>query len=125
MIVYAFDVDDTLELSKGPVKLKDLMDLRVAGDIVGLCGNWRLFLQVVPGWQHLISFFNYGQVKNVFLWEMKQCIKADDYVMVGNVGPLDSRTYQIPQTGGSDDMSQALAAGWRFIREADFVAGAR
>jgi hypothetical protein len=125
MIVYAFDVDDTLEVSNGPIKLQALMDLRNQGHIVGLCGNWRVFIQSVNGWQHLISFFNYAQVKNVFLWEMKHVIKADDYVMVGNVGPLDSRTYNIPQTGGSDDMSQALAARWRFIKESDFVSGTR
>ncbi len=40
MAVYAFDVDDTLEVSEGPVKLSDLVDLREHGHIVGLCGNW-------------------------------------------------------------------------------------
>jgi hypothetical protein len=125
MKVYAFDVDDTLEVSNGPIKLQALMDLRCQGHIVGICGNWHLFLTKVKGWQHLISFFNYGQVKNVFLFEMRHVIQAEEYVMVGNIGPLCSRTFRVPQTGGSDDMSQALAAGWRFIKESDFANGNR
>lgn len=124
MKVYAFDVDDTLEVSSGPVLLKSLMDLRVEGHIVGICGNWALFVQI-PGWQHLISFFNCGQIKNVYMFELKQRVKAEEYIMVGNIGPLCSKTYNLPQTGGSDDMSQAQAAGWRFIKESDFAAGAR
>lgn len=123
--IYAFDVDETLEISNGPVTLAMLMQLRVEGHIVGLCGNWGLFLNRVDGWQHLISFYNAGQVKNVFLWELRKHAPADEYIMVGNVGPLCSRTYNVPQTGGSDDMSQAAGAGWRFIREIDFANGAR
>lgn len=126
MQVWAFDVDDTIEVSNGPVTLQSMMDLRVAGHIVGLCGNWAKFLASVPGWHHLISFFNYGQVKNVFLYEMRLHIpNAEDYIMVGNVGPLDARTFGEPQTGGSDDMSQAFGAGWRFIKEHDFAKGNR
>ena len=30
MVVYAFDVDETLEVSEGPVKLVDLVKLRAA-----------------------------------------------------------------------------------------------
>jgi hypothetical protein len=43
MVVYAFDVDETLEVSNGPVKLLDLAKLREQGHIVGLCGNWAAF----------------------------------------------------------------------------------
>jgi len=39
MAVYAFDVDEPLEVSKGPPKLVDLVNLREHGHIVGLCGN--------------------------------------------------------------------------------------
>jgi hypothetical protein len=42
IVVYAFDVDETLEVSKGPVKLFDLVKLREHGHIVGLCGNWAM-----------------------------------------------------------------------------------
>ena len=126
MKIYAFDVDDTLEVSCGPVKLESLMKLREEGHIVGLCGNIMPVMNV-NGWWHLISFFNYAQVKNVFLWEMKSRFVpyCEEYIMVGNIGPLDAKTYNLAQTGGSDDMSQALAASWRFIKESDFAQGAR
>jgi hypothetical protein len=39
VVAYAFDVDDTLEVSKGPVKLVDLAKLREHAHIVGLCWN--------------------------------------------------------------------------------------
>src|SRR6266705_4721588 len=42
VIVYAFDVDETLEVSKGPVKLADLVKLREHGHVAGLCGNWSM-----------------------------------------------------------------------------------
>ena len=53
MAVYAFDVDETLEVSKGPVKLVDLVKLREHGHIVGLCGNWAMVTLHCPDW-HLI-----------------------------------------------------------------------
>jgi hypothetical protein len=37
MKLYAFDVDDTLEISNGPVRLADIQALRNSGHIVGLC----------------------------------------------------------------------------------------
>jgi hypothetical protein len=40
MKLYAFDVDDTLEISNGPVCLADMQALRNSGHIIGLCGNW-------------------------------------------------------------------------------------
>ena len=45
MIVYAFDVDETLELSAGPIPMRALSDLHLAGHAVGLCGNWALVAQ--------------------------------------------------------------------------------
>lgn len=116
MIVYAFDVDHTVEISEGPVTLKMMMDLRVAGHIVGLNGNAQRFLERVDGWQHLVSFFNVGLPKPSYLGWLRQAIKADDYVMVGNI---------LGVTGGSDDEGAARDAGWRFILERDFAAGAR
>jgi hypothetical protein len=56
MVVYAFDVDDTLEVSKGPVKLVDLVNLREHGHIVGLCGNWAMVTLHCPDWHHICSF---------------------------------------------------------------------
>lgn len=124
MNVYSFDVDHTLEPAGGPIPLQMLMDLRVQGHIVGLCGNWAPIV-AMPGWQHLVSFFNVGMPKEAYLAELKKYIKADDYIHVGNVGPNDTVYFNQPQTGGSDDMSAAFRAYWRFIKESDFMAGVR
>ena len=40
MKVYAFDVDETLYLSHGPVQREVLVALRAEGHVLGLCGNW-------------------------------------------------------------------------------------
>lgn len=93
------------------------MDLRVRGYIVGVCGNWAAFCQRVSGWQHLVSFMNAGAPnKETHLQQIKQYIPADDYVMVGNI---------LGVSGSSDDQGAAARAGWRFIKESDFAAGAR
>jgi hypothetical protein len=116
-IVYAFDVDETLEVSRGPIKLQDLMNLRLQGHIVGLCGNWAALTMQVPGWQRLVSFLGEGAVnKEGALMNLKKYIPADDYVMVGNI---------LGVSGSSDDKGAAERAGWRFIKESDYVAGAR
>lgn len=126
MKVYAFDVDETLEISNGPVTLQSLMDLRNQGHIVGLCGNWAAVTQRVTGWQHLISFLNCSPVVSVnnqvigdkswWLTVFKQYVPAEEYVLVGNI---------LGVTGNSDDQGAAERAGWRFICELDFAAGAR
>lgn len=117
MIVYAFDVDHTLEVSEGPVTLKDMMDLRVQGHIVGICGNWAAFCQRVSGWQHLVSFLNAGAPDKVtHLRQLKQYIPADDYCMVGNIPGV---------FGASNDIGAAQAAGWRFLSEREFAEGKR
>lgn len=120
--VYAFDVDETLEISNGPVKLQALMDLRVQGHIVGICGNMGLFCRV-PGWQHLASFLGQSYLtKEAFLHGLKVNIPADDYVMVGNIyGRVNSLGF-VCQSRCSE---AAATAGWRFILEDDFAKGAR
>lgn len=134
--VYAFDVDETIEISNGPVTLKSMMELRVAGHVVGICGNWGLFTSRVTGWQHLVSFvncapplfvqsLNNGPVrmdKAWFLQELRRYIPAQDYVMVGNrPGRVNSLGFKC----GSEDEEAARIAGWRFILEDDFATGAR
>ena len=75
MVVYAFDVDDTLEVSKGPVKLADLAKLREDGHIVGLCGNWAMVTLHCPGWHHICSFVGpCGSEKHDFLRQLRQHI---------------------------------------------------
>jgi hypothetical protein len=54
--------------------------------------------------------------KDVFLRQLKTYIRAEDYIMVGNI---------LGVSGGSDDQGAASLAGWRFIKESDFAAGAR
>jgi len=116
MKVYAFDVDETLEVSGGPVTMASLMALRVEGHIVGLCGNWAVACARSPGWQHLVSFMNVGVDKETFLITLRRFIPAEEHIMVGNVPGV---------SGVSDDIGAARVAGWRFIRESDFAAGVR
>jgi hypothetical protein len=117
MVVYAFDVDETLEVSKGPVKLADLVTLRQHGHIVGLCGNWAMVTLHCPDWHHICSFVGpCGIEKHDFLRQLQQYIPAHDYVMVGNILGL---------SGASDDRGAAERAGWRFIQESAFAKGER
>ncbi len=129
--LYSFDVDETLEISRGPVRLQSLLDLRNEGHIVGICGNWGLFVKI-PGWQHLASFVNCSLVvdysgtilgdKGWFLAELKKYIPADDYVHVGNEF---GRTNSLGVVCGSHDREAAEKAGYRFILEDDFAEGKR
>jgi hypothetical protein len=115
--IYAFDVDDTLELSAGPVTIASIGSLRGTGNILGLNGNWAVVVQNLPGWHSLFSFIGPMEMsKHAFLNQIKTHIQADDYVMVGNI---------LNVSGGSDDLGAARLAGWRFIKESDFAAGER
>ena len=116
MILYMFDVDETLEVSYGPVTLGQLMRLRNQGHIIGLCGNWGLFVNVVKNWHILISVLGAwpGMRKHEFLTHVKVLIPADRYIMIGNVNPSNA-----PYS----DRDEALIAGWEFIEEKDFKDG--
>lgn len=129
--VYAFDVDETLDISGGPVKLQTLTDLRAEGHVVGLCGNLNAFCTRVDRWWEYVSFtlnfdtwpviggpFGSCFPKEVWLTLFRKTTfpTADDYVMVGNV---------LGVSGASDDQGAAERAGWRFIKESDFASGVR
>ena len=117
-LVYAFDVDHTLEVSEGPVEVAALRELAAQGHIVGLCGNWAVLVRAVADWHRFVSFIGpLGITKAEFLHQLKLYVAADDYVMVGND----------PDTGlgASPDRSAAEEARWRFILEREFAAGAR
>jgi len=117
MKIYAFDVDDTLEVSGGPVNLVSVGSLKSEGHIVGLNGNWAAVVQSLPSWHRLFSFIGPMEMsKDAFLKQLRTYIYADDYVMVGNIKGV---------SGGSDDEGAANLAGWRFIKESDFAGGAR
>lgn len=115
MNVYAIDCDDTLEVLNGPVKLIDLMALRNQGHVVGTCGNWPAMVCKVPDWMHRFSFIYQlpGDQKAKYLIALKTHIVAEEYIFVGNCDR------------GHNDQVSALEAGWRFIKESDFAAGAR
>jgi hypothetical protein len=116
--LYAFDVDHTLEVSDGPVPIAALRALREEGHIVGLCGNWAVFVRAVPEWHRMVSFVGPFQLSKAdFLVQLRLYMRASEYVMVGN----DPGT----GWGNSADREAAEEAGWRFICEADFAAGAR
>ncbi len=129
--IYAFDVDETLRCSGGPVDLESLIELRDQGHIVGLCGNLNAFCTRVLGWQNYISFtlnfdthpvvggpFGSCFPKEVWLKLFKQTVfpLADEYILVGNI---------LGVSGASDDKGAAERAGWRFISETDFANGVR
>jgi len=116
--LFAFDVDHTLEVSEGPVLVQALRELAKQGHIVGLCGNWAVFVRAVPDWHQVVSFLGpLGISKAEFLVQLRLHVPARDYVMVGN-DPATGR-------GASADRSAAEQAGWRFIVEQDFADGAR
>ncbi len=117
MKIYAFDVDDTLEVSNGPVSIASVGAIRARGHIVGLNGNWAMVVQAVPLWHQVFSFIGPMEMsKETFLNQLKTYIPADDYIMVGNIKGV---------SGLSDDQGAAQLAGWRFIKESDFATGAR
>jgi len=119
--VYAFDCDETLEISRGPVTIDSLIHLKAEGHILGICGNWGLVVQAVYGWENLFSFV--GQIgihKTDFLLQLRAYINADDYVFVGNDHSTPGKVYTSP-----NDALYARQAGWRFIREDDFAKGVR
>ena len=117
MRIYAFDVDDTLEVSGGPISIVSVDSLKPLGHIVGLNGNWAIVIQSVPMWHRIFSFIGPMEMsKETFLIQLKTYIPADDYIMVGNIKGI---------SGTSDDQGAAHLAGWRFIKESNFAAGAR
>jgi hypothetical protein len=117
MVLYAFDVDQTLWLSGGPIKLADLMELRNSGHLLGLCGNFAAVTLRMPEWHYLFSFIGpMAMTKEAFLLQVRQYVPADEYVMVGNIQGV---------SGESDDHGAASRAGWRFISETAFSLGAR
>ena len=116
MRVYAFDVDETLEVSNGPVKLSDIMDLRRQGHIIGLCGNFAMVTMNVVNWHYLFSFIGPGPLsKPEFLRNIREMVPADQYILVGNDHLRSARPYMSP-----DDARLAREAGWDFISELDF-----
>lgn len=117
MKVYAFDVDETLEVSGGPIKLDQLVQLAIEGHILGLCGNYAMVTMNVANWHDFFSFIGPMEMEKAsFLTHIQNYVPAEEYVMVGNIKGI---------SGSSDDQGAALLAGWRFIQEQKFADGER
>jgi hypothetical protein len=72
MKIYAFDVDDTLEVSGGPITVVSVAELKSRGYIVGLNGNWAVVVQSVPLWHRIFSFIGPMEMsKDAFLNQLK------------------------------------------------------
>jgi hypothetical protein len=120
--LYAVDVDDTLDVSGGPVPFESVIALRNQGHITGLCGNWAVVTGQVPFWWLAFSFLGpLSMTKPEFLKHIAMYVRADDYVMVGN----DPANVPSNRVAVSNDSGAASEAGWRFIKESDFAAGQR
>jgi len=78
MKVYAFDVDETLDISGGPIPLSRVAELRDAGHIVGICGNFAVVTLQVPTWASLFSFIGpMAMTKADFLRQISTYVPAD------------------------------------------------
>ena len=117
-ICFAFDIDETLTISGGPIKPKVIQILHHHGHITGLCGNWSLYVEKIPSWHDHLSFIGqfYGYTsKEVFLSQIKSAISRSGtcqrFIMVGN----DPAHF-----GNSNDIEAARLAGWEFVREDQF-----
>jgi len=149
--VYAFDVDETLEVSAGPIKIQSLVELYEEGHCVGICGNWAQLIRSAVGWNTVISFLGpitwipEGidiKVKNT---EGKEQIISITKQDIAQSFPLKyMKAHFLSQiklytpakefimvgnilgvSGQSDDKTAAELAGWRFIQEIKFAEGER
>lgn len=112
--VFAFDVDETLDISNGPINHEVLKILYDRNNIVGICGNWSHFVRSVPDWNKCVSFvgqFYHHMSKQDFLGYIKDAVSADEYILVGN----DPAHF-----GNSNDIEAARLANWTFVREDEF-----
>jgi len=115
--LYAFDVDETLEVSGGPVRLVDVVGLRQRGAYRRPLRQLGDRHATWPEWFHIFSFIGPMLMsKPDFLKQLSTYVPAEEHVMVGNILGI---------SGQSDDQGAAIAAGWRFIRESDFANGMR
>lgn len=115
MNLYMFDVDETLEVSGGLVKLSQLVNLRNQGHIIGLCGNWAVVTEYVVNWHLIISLVGpFKMSKYDFLKSVKKHVYVDKYIMVGNKNPFNAPV---------SDEEETLNASWEFVEEKNFKEG--
>ena len=68
MKIYAFDVDDTLEVSGGPVSIVSVGSLKAEGHIVGLNGNWAGGSSIGAAVARIFSFIAPWKCRRTFFW---------------------------------------------------------
>lgn len=111
----AFDVDETLWCSGGPVQPQHLVKLKSRGHTLGLCGNWGLVTSQVQGWQKVFSFIGpIGIAKDLYLNQLRTYVPSDRYFMVGN--DHKRGLYRSP-----NDRLLSNKTGFEFVSELDFV----
>lgn len=99
-IIIAFDVDGTLEISGGPIPVRRLQELRMAGVVVGVVGNWELAIKKI----NALDFYQAGI--------------PDKASILRALGA--GRALKIYVGNELADKVQAEKAGWIFIWAKDF-----
>jgi len=99
-IVVAFDVDGTLEISGGRIPVRHLLDLKRAGFVVGVVGNWELAIRRVKG----LDFYQAGIPS-----------KADILDAIGT-----GKVFRLYVGDLESDRCEAERAGWNFIFASDY-----
>jgi len=99
-ILFAFDVDGTLDISNGPISSKWLYKLKEKGAIVGFAGNHDKAKK-----EGLLGFDFYDTGDPEALERIKKKFKADLYIHIGDT---------------EEDKESARKAGFTFIRAEDF-----
>ena len=120
--VFAFDVDHTLEVSNGPIPIRDLEILKGMGHVVGLCGNYAMVTMQVPTWKLWCNFFGPGDMTKIqMLNQIKTYVPAQNYYLVGNDGCC--KVYK-DKAGDQQQISKdhlvAKEVSWDFILEDDW-----
>lgn len=99
--IIAFDVDGTLEISNGRIPIKHLFDLKEAGFIVGVVGNWKLAIEHIKG----LDFYQAG-IPN----------KAEILRALGK-----GKAFKLYVGDTEEDRRQSRIAGWNFIHVSEYV----
>jgi len=99
-VIVAFDCDGTLEISGGRIPVKHLLDLKKAGLIVGVVGNWELTIKRVKG----LDFYQAGIPS-----------KAEILRAIG-----EGKALKLYVGDQESDRQEARRAGWNFIHVNDY-----
>jgi len=103
LIIIAFDVDGTLKISGGRIPVEHLLELKRAGVVVGVVGNWSLAIKHVKG----LDFYQGGiPSKRVILEALGE-----------------GKAFKLYVGDTEEDKKQALEAGWNFIHVEDYRTG--